>query len=441
MMMIYFLTYVLLAEEVCTEGEVCANAEVGEVHFDKVLKVPGWGDEYTGAMYSGYVHIDPDCHSKMFYWMLEKEGGSEPGVTPVLLWLNGGPGASSIDGLVLENIGPYTLVGENFKFNEYGWTNMYNVLVVDNPVGTGYSVTDNRTECYSQTELEVAENFYLVLLKFFERHTEYSTNPFFLTGESYAGKYIPHIAVYLDKMKFKFTGVILGNGLYEPTVQYPTVPDIAFSYGVIGHGEYQSMQKVANQCVELINQNKNDEAAEFCEGMTTAIYGGLGGGVFQYDVRSFYDYTENPYQEKWLNNVTTKLALHTVGATWTDADEEGPVAEALKSDFVLPVMEQLETLVSKGYNVTLYNGQMDGTVCNHMGNALILENLKWRGRVEFSQTRQTIWRLSDENAIGYKRVTKNLAFVIIFNAGHLVPMNQPKNYRVFLDEAVSGNLA
>jgi len=428
----YILSFLILAE-----GKIVSD--------DRVTKVPGWGDKYTGAMYSGYIPINASCNSSMYYWALEKEGGSEAGVTPILLWLNGGPGASSITGLLTENIGPYQITGENtFAYNKHAWTDKYNVLIVDNPVGTGFSFTDDRSECYCGTEKEVAEDFYILLNTFFNTlHPEYATNPFWLVGESYAGKYIPNIAEYLSSKSFPFEGVILGNGLYEPDIQYLTVPQFAFNLGILDQKSYVDMEGVANHCVDLIHERKLHEAAVYCEGMVDTIYGDLGGGVFRYDVRIFYDVLGNISTDmgNYLNSPEVKSALYTTGHTWTDADETGPVADALRNDFTISVMPQLETLLRKGYKVILYNGQMDGSVCNHVGNSKIMDRIKWDGQAEFEKVKQKLWRLDSENVVGYRRAYKNLAYVIIVNSGHLVPMTQPETYRIFLDAAVNGDLA
>jgi len=171
---------------------------------------------------------------------------------------------------------------------------MYNVLIIDNPVGSGYSVTDDRLECYSSTELEVAEDFHKTLKIFFnEYHPEYSTNPFFLTGESYAGKYIPNIAVYLHKKSFPFEGVVLGNGVYEPKTQYLTVPDYAWNLGILDENMYAHMKVVSRNCTSLIREKNNVEAAIYCEQMISTIYDDYGGGVFRYDVRTYYNVFAN----------------------------------------------------------------------------------------------------------------------------------------------------
>jgi len=291
--------------------------------------------------------------------------------------------------------------------------------------------------------MAVAEDFYIFLNTFFnEVHSEYARNPFWLVGESYAGKYIPNIAAYLSSKSFPFEGVILGNGLYEPDIQYLTVPQIAFDFGILDEKSYVDMVGVANHCVDLIHGGKLHEAALYCEGMVDTIYGDLGGGVFRYDMRIFYDILGNISIEMgdYLNSAVVKSALHTTGHTWTDADETGPVADALRNDFTISVMPQLETLLREGYQVILYNGQMDGSVCNHVGNSKIMDRIKWSGQAEFAKVKQKIWRLDSENVVGYHRIYKKLAFVIIVNAGHLVPMTQPENYRAFLDAAVEGRL-
>lgn len=427
--MIWFLSLLILVE--------------GSTSDDSVTDLPGWGDRYTGNMYSGYVDINSDCHSKMFYWMLEKEGGSVEGETPVLLWLNGGPGASSMDGLFMEKIGPYQIYSKGWLYNKHRWTDKYNVLIIDNPVGTGYSYTDNRPECYASNEYEVAADFYIALNEFFnEKHTEYSKNPFFLTGESYAGKYIPNIATYLLHKEFPFVGVILGNGLYEPEVQYLTVPDYAWNLGILDERHYANMRLLATNCTFLIRYGDPVVASTYCEDFVDAIYSDIGGGVWEYDVREFYDTTASKTDDMgtYLGRADVQAALHTTGATWTDADETGPVADALRADFITTVIPQLKQLLNAGKFVVLYNGQMDGTVCNHVGNSLILNDITWTGQPQFANSKQSLWRVDDKAAIGYRRSYENLVFVMIANAGHLVPMTQPENYRKFLDTVVEEGL-
>jgi vitellogenic carboxypeptidase-like protein len=75
---------------------------------------------------------------------------------------------------------------------EISWNNDYHLLFIDNLVGTGYSFTLNN-QGYARSEDELARDLYSALTQFFEIYTDYASNPFYVTGESYAGKYIPSI--------------------------------------------------------------------------------------------------------------------------------------------------------------------------------------------------------------------------------------------------------
>lgn len=76
----------------------------------------------------------------LFFWGFEKENGSltaEDSTDPWVIWLQGGPGSSSMTGLLLEN-GPFRIQDDlSMKQNEFGWSNLADMLWVDNPVGMG----------------------------------------------------------------------------------------------------------------------------------------------------------------------------------------------------------------------------------------------------------------------------------------------------------------
>ena len=81
----------------------------------------------------------------LFYWFFKHDNA----LTPLLIWINGGPGSSSMFGLFLEN-GPLRIVETGNATNEFeiraaeeAWTDTYNVLYLDQPVGTGFSWGDS----------------------------------------------------------------------------------------------------------------------------------------------------------------------------------------------------------------------------------------------------------------------------------------------------------
>eukprot|EP00700_Malawimonas_jakobiformis_P003004 EC725415.1.p1 GENE.EC725415.1~~EC725415.1.p1 ORF type:complete len:202 (+),score=24.41 EC725415.1:62-667(+) len=138
--------------------------------------------------YSGYLVANASADSKLFYWFTESQ--NDPANDPFVLWLQGGPGCSSMIGLFNE-LGPYKVQPDlTLQDNPYSWNTVANMLFLDQPVGTGYSYFGRQDGLVINQE-QMAENVYTALIAFFGMFPQYLNNPFFITGESYAGKYIP----------------------------------------------------------------------------------------------------------------------------------------------------------------------------------------------------------------------------------------------------------
>lgn len=160
----------------------------------------------------------------MFIWFFPAINGAAN--APVLLWLQGGPGGSSLYGLFNEH-GPFTVNKNNdLLMREYTWTSTYSVLYVDNPVGAGFSYT-NDDAGYSTDETSVGQNLYEVLNQFFTLFPDYRKNAFYVTGESYAGKFVITVSYAIhqknqtakDQDKINLKGLMIGNGMIDPINQ------------------------------------------------------------------------------------------------------------------------------------------------------------------------------------------------------------------------------
>ncbi|RZB68288.1 Serine carboxypeptidase-like 45, partial [Glycine soja] len=73
----------------------------------------------------------------LFYYFAESE--IDPASKPLVLWLNGGPGCSSIGVSALSENEPFRRNGEVLIKNEYNWNKETNMLYLDTPVGVGFS--------------------------------------------------------------------------------------------------------------------------------------------------------------------------------------------------------------------------------------------------------------------------------------------------------------
>ena len=98
------------------------------------------------------------------------------------------------------------------------------MLYIDNPVGTGFSFTDSDAG-YANNEDDVARDLYSALDQFFTLFGSYRANDFYVTGESYAGKYVPAISYKIHqenavaKRKINLKGLAIGDGLCDPINQ------------------------------------------------------------------------------------------------------------------------------------------------------------------------------------------------------------------------------
>lgn len=185
---------------------------------------------------AGYLTVDDQHDSNMFFWFFPAQYKKEAD-SPVLLWLQGGPGAPTIYSVFNEH-GPFTVTPfGKLVPRRYSWTHTHSVLYVDNPVGAGYSFTMDDAG-YSSDQVAVGRNLYSVIVQFFELYPEYRGNEFYVAGESYAGKYVPAVsyAIHTNNpgapVKINFKGLAIGNGLIEPANQM-VYSEFLYQHGLI----------------------------------------------------------------------------------------------------------------------------------------------------------------------------------------------------------------
>ncbi|KAF6160837.1 hypothetical protein GIB67_036038, partial [Kingdonia uniflora] len=153
---------------------------------DHVLHIPGQ-PLVNFQQYSGYVTADENYGKALFYWFFEAT--YKPSEKPVLLWLNGGPGCSSIGFGQAQELGPFLVKKDSVvKFNNYTWNKASNLLFLDAPAGVGFSYSNKTLDVYGDNI--TATDSYAFLVNWFKRFLQYKSNEFYIAGESYAGHYV-----------------------------------------------------------------------------------------------------------------------------------------------------------------------------------------------------------------------------------------------------------
>lgn len=227
---------------------ICLSKQVLEAAPQDALTktLPGFNGTFPSNHYSGYVTLDGIPQKNLFYYFVQSERNSSE--DPLVLWLNGGPGCSSFDGFIYEH-GPFNFEAAKTKgglpilhLNPYSWSKVSNVIYLESPSGVGLSYPPlNQTG-----DLQTAIDTHAFLLKWLELYPEFISNPFYISGESYAGIYVPTLASQVVKgiksgvkPAINFKGYMIGNGVCDDQHDGNALVPFAHGMGLISDTLYQ----------------------------------------------------------------------------------------------------------------------------------------------------------------------------------------------------------
>lgn len=432
--------------------------------------VPAFGS-FEGKIYSGTISSQspPNDESYLMFFMFEPDNSTSPDA--LTIWLNGGPGCSSFAGLLFENspvTTPHQPAGfygqkeqEPLEPNEYSWTKASTILYLEQPHGSGFSKGPEPKD-----EHDLSRDFYNFLQNFYDIFPRMRSKRLFIFGESYAGMYVPSMAHYIHEQNkrskrehINLQGIALGNGWVDATVQGPAVIDYAWWHGLIDsttkkalHEEWDSCRKGQAQKEPFHDFTVPDECG-ILEAVVTAAGGGLApqGQVNIYDVSTWDGYpvllSLNGTLANFFNLPEVQKKIHAPDIYW-EACVPGAGRRRLKerslhlldNDKPVSVMPYVADLLDDAkIQVLFYNADRDMSTCAQ-GTEMLLDDMSWSGDKDWKdpyKTRRALW-LVDGEVAGYARPLKNLAFVIVYNSGHLAPYNQPKTTLDLVSRMLSG---
>ncbi|ORC89495.1 putative serine carboxypeptidase (CBP1), putative,serine peptidase, Clan SC, Family S10 [Trypanosoma theileri] len=409
--------------------------------------------------WSGYFDIpgkDGDKH--YFYWAFGPRNKNPN--APVLLWMTGGPGCSSMLALLVEN-GPCLMnetTGEIYN-NTYGWNNDAYVIYIDQPAGVGFSYA-NQSD-YDKNEKEVADDMYNFLQAFFNQHKNLQNNDFFVVGESYGGHYAPATAYRINEgnkkregMPIHLAGLAVGNGLTDPYTQYAAYPSVAWDWckeklgkPCVSESSYKLMQSMVPTCqkfIEVCNAGDTvvEEAACIAGRFTCNPIVGLYSttGLNNYDIRKN---CEGPLcynfeaANRFMNRKDVQQSLGSDIQEWQSCNMN--VNQMFAIDWFKNFNYTIPALLNDGVRVMIYAGDMD-FICNWVGNKNWTMALQWSGAEEFRKAADSPFHRQDGVIAGLiRRVSTeasplHFSFVQVYNAGHMVPMDQPAASLVMINK-------
>ncbi|CAD6194379.1 unnamed protein product [Caenorhabditis auriculariae] len=201
---------------------------------------------------SGYLDANESGTWRLFYVLVEARDLPRE-EAPLLIWFNGGPGCSSLGGF-LEELGPYYINfdGKSVFENPFTWAQKANILFIESPVGTGFSYSAQEANYTKADDTTTAEQNFHAVRDFFEKkHVEYSNSTFFLSGESYAGVYVPMLSQKIlqainqdDFPNRNFQGISIGNGYMNVKFSMNTFVLWAAYHGRTSPDEWEKIKEL-----------------------------------------------------------------------------------------------------------------------------------------------------------------------------------------------------
>ncbi|KAM4593397.1 lysosomal protective protein [Odontesthes bonariensis] len=423
---------------------------------DEVTSLPGATFKCNYRQWSGYLKAGP---GKFFhYWFVTSQ--RDPTKDPLVLWLNGGPGCSSLDGFLSEN-GPFHVNddGATLYENKFSWNKIANMLYLESPAGVGYSYSDNDT--YVTDDNQVADDNYKALQSFFAKFPNFTQNEFFIFGESYGGIYAPTLSlrVVTGSANINFKGFAVGNGLSSFALNDQSLIYFGYYHGLFGEdlwrdlninccneGKCDFSNPVSETCKTLVNvafhivyESGLNEYALYldCEGRR-AFHKGYETAMSHL----FKSFRENLHTNKFSDGVTTSVSVNEVppcinSTAQTNWLNRGDVRKALHIPDTLPAWDICSDAVGEHYKVVystmkdvylkllsmglralVYNGDTD-MACNFLGDQWFVEDLGIKATSKYQH-----WIHNDQVA-GFYQQFGNVTFLTVKGAGHMVPQWAP----------------
>lgn len=430
----------------------------------------------VGELYSGNIPISSNDTDRTLFFVFQPTIG-EP-VDEVTIWLNGGPGCSSLEGFLQEN-GLFVWLPGTLEptINPYSWVNLTNMLWVDQPVGTGFS-TGTPT---ADSQEDIAADFAAWFLNW-QKTFGISNFKIYISGESYAGRYIPYISsAFLDKndtTHYDLSGAII----YDPCIgdcgwvqeEVPAVPFVlensvlfnlneSFTESLIaahdscGYADYlEQYLTFPTGGIQPISPGWADtDACDVWDLIDEAvlavnpcfdIYDINQACPLPWDVLGFptqLEYVPAGY-DLYFNRTDVKTALHAPQyIDWTECSNENVFVGGDNS--AQPNLYVLPKLIEATNRVLIANGDYDFILPTN-GTLLSIQNMTWNGELGFQSQPSTpidieipdlAWAsVFDENyatgidgpqgIMGIQHYERGLLWAEVYQSGHMQPEYQPR---------------
>ncbi|KAH9675308.1 serine carboxypeptidase-like 45 [Citrus sinensis] len=373
---------------------------------DKIISLPGQ-PQASFQQYAGYITIDEKQQRALFYYFVE--AATEAASKPLVLWLNGGPGCSSIGAGAFCEHGPFKPSGDTLLRNEYSWNK-----------GVGFSYSANKSFYGSVNDAIAAQ------------------------------------LIIQSNMKLNLKGIAIGNPLLEFNTDFNSRAEFLWSHGLISDSTYDIFTRVCNYS-QIRRQYASGSLTAVCSQVISQVSREISRFVDTYDVtldvclpsvllqskmlsqlqdKEEIDVCVEDETTKYLNRKDVQKALHAqlIGVTsWTVCSE---VLKYDMQNLEIPTIHVLGKLAKSGIRVLVYSGDQD-SVLPLTGTRTLVNGLAKEIGLNTTVPYRT-W-VEGRQAAGWTQVYGDiLSFATIRGASHEAPLSQPRRSLALFNAFLGG---
>lgn len=403
----------------------------------------------------GYVPVRPNAF--MFWWLYYTDISVDYASHPLVIWLQGGPGASSVGYGNFMEIGPLDV---NLRPRNETWLKKANLLFIDNPVGTGFSYVTNKS-ALATTNKQIAIDLVTTLSTVLQTVPEFQISPLFIFSESYGGKMAIDFAIELSKavksknISCNFKGIALGDSWISPLDSVSTWGQYLYATSLLDDFGLLSLKPYVADIKKSLDNGQYKHATDLFQELEDAIenqtssvdwYNILknegptasnckfpkGHRLYKLFNRHVAPFNGDKLTELMNGKIREKLGDIPKNVTW--GEQSNDVFEALSEDFMKPVVSSVDTLLlNVSYiDVNVYTGQLD-LIVDTMGTLQWVGKLKWPGIKGFMKAPKKSIKFGEDRTGGFVKSFKQFSFFWILKAGHMVPEDAPETALQMLD--------
>ncbi|KAH8115666.1 alpha/beta-hydrolase [Phellopilus nigrolimitatus] len=424
------------------------GASIPEVDFD------------VGPSWAGLLPISGAANEtrKLFFWFFPP--GPQGSLDDLIFWTNGGPGCSSLEGLLQEN-GPISWSWGQAKatVNEWSWTNLSSILFVEQPVGTGFSQGTPDIK----DENDVAAQLVGFFQQFLEVFAELKGKKFYVTGESYAGMYIPYLANFIFNNTDVLDLDLQGFWISDPSISWDVVQEqipavdfvhkyenvFAFNQTFMAHldtqaaacnytGYFDKFVTFPPPAGALPLPGDSVEAARGCD-MWDEIFDAALIVNPAFDIYRVFDtfpilwdvlgfpgsFPQTQLSPLYFNRPDVKSAIHAPAEVqWTECSNINVFPHG---DASLPpaVNGVLANVIEKSQRAVIVHGLADFILIAE-GTRIAIQNMTWNGLQGFqTPIANDSFLVDGVGALGNMHSERGLTYYEVDLSGHMVPQFSP----------------